>query len=145
MIVNAKLSTFPIIHTVFGKKIWIVTMMNWKQHNQNNWNFPITSKSAAIAVYYYECSWQCRHGLNAQNSLKIGHLANNISENCFCLSFLLMLKYAIILMLKYAESSQILCPLYCSFFQISSGNLWGIFLWIPHACCGASERWHTIW
>lgn len=140
MIVNAKLSTFPNIHTVFGKKIWIVTMMNWKQHYQNNWNFPITSKSAAIMVYYYECSWKCRHVLNVQNSLKIGHLANNISENCFCLSFCTNAKICSLSQAKYDS------PFYCYlFFQISFGNLWGAFLWLLHICHGTSERWRTIW
>lgn len=95
MIVNAKLSTFSIIHTGFGKKIWIVTMMNWKLHYQNNWNFPITSKTAAIIVYYYECSWKCRHVLNVQNSLKIGHLANIFLKTASVLVSVVTLKYAV--------------------------------------------------
>lgn len=95
MIVNAKLSTFSVIHTGFGKKIWIVTMMNWKQHDQNNWNFPITSKSATITVYYYECSWKCRYVLNVQNSLKIGHLANVFLKTDSVWVSVVMLKYAV--------------------------------------------------
>lgn len=126
MIVNAKLSTFSIIHTGFGKKIWIGTVMNWKQHYQNNWNFRITSKSAAITVYYYECSWMCRLVLNVQKSLKIGHLANIFLKTASVLVSVVILKYVI--WIKPSVIPSLLLSLFSNIFWKHTGGVFCGFL-----------------
>lgn len=89
MIVNIKVSTFSIIHTGCGEKIIIVTMMNWKQHYQNNWNLLITWKSGAITVYCDGRNWRCVHVLNEQRRFKIRHPANVLLRTAtICLSLI---------------------------------------------------------
>lgn len=88
MIVNVKLSIFSIIRTGCGKKIWIVTTMNWKQHYQNNWNLLITCRVQLLQSTMMSVAEGCRHVLNAQISFKIGHLANILLKTAsFCLGF----------------------------------------------------------